>query len=280
MKKYSVLMEPKNTPFESVDPASLPVKRIWLYLVRQEHILPVFVRHIFASCDQQQTGSGLLAVSNTRELQEMDIGALLDDPENVKLSSWMFSRAELDDNDDYQLLIESGRQTATANFAYFFQVYKRQVNGIRRLDAHPTMPYYVSGSSDGSIRLWEWKVGQPLFTHRIAGQFAKVTKVLFSYNGSKFASVDSDGILCLWQATQGMQFKKPFFNQKCHSKLAADVRFLGATSSVLVTAGVSLADENIALWDTLMPQAKALIHSWTAHPEGATSVLYLSAHQV
>lgn len=39
----------------------------------------------------------------------------------------------------------------------------------------------------------------------------QVTKVLFSYNGSKFASVDNDGILCLWQATQGSPVKKPFF---------------------------------------------------------------------
>lgn len=94
----------------------------------------------------------------------------------------------------------------------------------------------VSGSSDGSIRLWEWGVGQPFFTPRIAGQYAKVcfllipkvclgwgyklltifslcqvTKVLFSCNGSKFASVDNDGILCLWQTTQGLPIKKPFF---------------------------------------------------------------------
>ncbi|VDO12560.1 unnamed protein product [Brugia timori] len=85
-----------------------------------------------------------------------------------------------------------------------------------------------------------------------------------------------------------MPVKKPFFvsffiadntNQKCHSKSAADVRFLGSASSVLVTAGLSLSDENISLWDTLMPQSKALIHSWTAHPEGATSVIYLSSCQ-
>lgn len=36
----------------------------------------------------------------------------------------------------------------------------------------------VSGSSDGSIRLWEWGVGQPFFTPRIAGQYAKVCFLL------------------------------------------------------------------------------------------------------
>ncbi|KAL3982356.1 RAVE protein 1 C terminal family protein [Acanthocheilonema viteae] len=323
LKKYSVLTETNNTPFECVDPSVLPVKRIWLYLVRQDHILPLFIKHIFGFGDQQEESMvregatelenrdtvnvfkivqrehepiasfccsevrpGWLVVSNTRELQEMDITALLDNAENLKLSSWLFNRTELDvaldgtkrdvfkDNDDYQLITENGLQATTIN-----TMYKRQVNGIRRLDSHPTMPYYVSGSSDGSIRMWEWGVGQPFFTPRIAGQYAKVTKVLFSFNGSKFASVDNDGILCLWQTTQGLPIKKPFFNQKCHSKSAADVRFLGSTSSVLVTAGLSLSDENINLWDTLMPQSKALIHSWTTHPEGATSVMYLSSYQ-
>ncbi|VDK77572.1 unnamed protein product, partial [Litomosoides sigmodontis] len=324
LKKYGVLTETNNTPFECADRSALPVKRIWLYLIRQDHILPLFVKHIFGFGDQQEESSflregvtglenkgavnvfkivqrehepiaafccsevrpGWLVVSNTRELQEMDISSLLDNVENLKLSSWLFNRTELDvaldgtkrdifkDNDDYQLITESGLQTTVIN-----TMYKRQVNGIRRLDSHPTMPYYVSGSSDGSIRLWEWGVGQPCFTPRIAGQYAKVTKVLFSCNGSKFASVDNDGILCLWQTTQGLPIKKPFFNQKCHSKSAADVRFIGSTSSVLVTAGLSISDENISLWDTLMPQSKALIHSWTTHPEGATSVMYLSSYQ-
>uniref|UniRef100_A0A915Q0C7 RAVE complex protein Rav1 C-terminal domain-containing protein n=1 Tax=Setaria digitata TaxID=48799 RepID=A0A915Q0C7_9BILA len=318
LKKYNVLMEANNTPFECVDPSALPVKRIWRYLIRQDHILPLFVRHIFGLGDQQvenvngegvsvlenrntvsvfkivqrdhepiaafccsEIRPGWLVVSNTRELQEMNIATLLDDAENLKLSSWMFSRAELDvaldetkkdvfkDNDDYQLITENGLQTTSMNtvstFKYFFLSFDEAED--------------VSGSSDGSIRLWEWGVGQPFFTPRIAGQYAKVTKVLFCCNGSKFASVDNDGILCLWQATQGLPIKKPFFNQKCHSKSAADVRFLGSTSSVLVTAGSSLSDENVSLWDTLMPQSKALIHSWTAHPEGATSVVYLSSYQ-
>ncbi|KAK6110658.1 RAVE protein 1 C terminal family protein [Brugia pahangi] len=338
LNKYAVLMETNNTPFEYADLSVLPVKRIWLYLIRQDHILPLFIKHIFGFADQQnesflregvgelessdavnvfkivqrehepiaafccsEVRPGWLVVSNTRELQEMDITALLNDAKNLKLSAWLFNRTELDvaldgtkrdvfkDNDDYQLITENGQQTTSVNTMTPFivdrsrkaliKMYKRQVNGIRRLDSHPTMPYYVSGSSDGSIRLWEWGVGQPFFTPRIAGQYAKVTKVLFCCNGSKFASVDNDGILCLWQATPGLPVKKPFFNQKCHSKSAADVRFLGSASSVLVTAGLSLSDENISLWDTLMPQSKALIHSWTAHPEGATSVMYLSSCQ-
>jgi hypothetical protein len=59
--------------------------------------------------------------------------------------------------------------------------------------------------------LWEWNKDQCLFTARVAGQFAKVTKLTFAVNGNKFAAVDGDGHLCIWQATQQMQTKKPFF---------------------------------------------------------------------
>lgn len=43
--------------------------------------------------------------------------------------------------------------------------------------------------------LWEWNVDQPIFTARVASQFAKVTKLAFAMNGNKFASVDGDGHL-------------------------------------------------------------------------------------
>uniref|UniRef100_A0A9J2PHZ4 RAVE complex protein Rav1 C-terminal domain-containing protein n=1 Tax=Ascaris lumbricoides TaxID=6252 RepID=A0A9J2PHZ4_ASCLU len=325
LRKYRTLIEPGNTPFESDEPAALPVRRLWAYLVRQEHLTRIFIRYIFGAKGQleeervkpegtstdseqsmvpgafkiiqrehepiaafacSQVKPGWIVVSTTRELQEMDISSFFDEWKNSSSSSWLTNRTELDialndikkdplkDNDDYQLLMDSGRRTASANF-----LLKRQVGGIRRMDSHPSLPYYLSGSSDGSIRLWEWGVGQPLFTPRVAGQYAKVTKVIFSANGNKLAAVDGDGLLSLWQASHGLPIRKPFFNQKCHSKSAADVKFVGSSSSVLVTAGLSSGDQNVALWDTLMPQSKAMVHNWIAHPEGASSIMYLQGQQ-
>ena len=94
---------------------------------------------------------------------------------------------------------------------YSFQLFKRMIPGIRRIDSHPTAPFYVTGSTDGSIRVWEWGVGQPVYTARVAGQYAKVSKITFSCNGNKFAAVDGDGMLCLWQASLATDQKKPFF---------------------------------------------------------------------
>ncbi|EYB84442.1 hypothetical protein Y032_0316g2289 [Ancylostoma ceylanicum] len=158
-------------------------------------------------------------------------------------------------------------------------MFKRTISGIRRIDSHPTAPFYVTGSSDGSIRVWEWSVGQPVYTARVAGQHAKVAKISFSCNGNKFAAVDGDGLMCLWQASHSTEHKKPFFSQRCHNKSASDVRFVGHSSSVLVTAGASSGEFNLALWDTLLPQSRALVHSWVAHPEGATVAMYMPNQQ-
>jgi len=184
-------------------------------------------------------------------------------------------RDTLRDNDDYQMITESTKSKVQGS-SY---LRKRPISGVRRLESHPTLPYYISGSTDGSILVWEWGVEQPLFTARVAGQYAKVSKLAFALNGNKFAAVDGDGLLCLWQASHSTTTRKPFFSQRCHTKVAADVKFLGQTSSLLATAGHSTGDANICLWDTLMPQAKALVHSFVGHSDGATCLVYLANSQ-
>ncbi|CAB3399146.1 unnamed protein product [Caenorhabditis bovis] len=326
MKKYSVIVKPNNTPFESDDKKVQPIQRLWAFLVREDHLQEIFIKYIFAQqcqmenatnridiltgvdqhqtlpeafkiiqkdnepivafgCNQESPG-GYIVVSNGRELQEMDISDIFED--QLDKTSWMWNRAELDmnnihrkrdpirDNDDYQLFTETIPSTNPRNTNV---ILKRNVAGVRRIDSHPTAPFYVTGSSDGSIRVWKWGGREVVYTARVAGQHAKVSKISFSCNGNKFAAVDGDGMLCLWQASQSTEQRKPFFSQRCHNKSASDVRFLGHSSSVLVTAGSSSLDYNLGLWDTLLPQNRALVHSWVAHTEGATCAMYLPCQQ-
>ncbi|VDK48568.1 unnamed protein product [Cylicostephanus goldi] len=341
-KKYAVVTEKNNTPFESEDPRAGPLQRLWSYMVHQDHLQHLFVRHIFVAQGQQeqpperndtlagienqplpdafkiiqkdsepivafacnQEKPGWLVVSTGRELQEMDISGIFEESNNA--TSWLYNRTELDmnfltsrrdplkENDDYQLFTEGAQQTqgpktATMPITPWIidrsrmglqKMFKRAVNGIRRIDSHPTAPLYVTGSSDGSIRVWEWSAGAPVYTARVAGQHAKVAKISFSCNGNKFAAVDGDGLMCLWQASHSTEHKKPFFSQRCHNKSASDVRFVGHSSSVLITAGASSGEFNLGLWDTLLPQSRALVHSWVAHPEGATVAMYIPNQQV
>jgi WD40 repeat protein len=137
----------------------------------------------------------------------------------------------------------------------------------------------VSGAGDGSVRLWEWGVGQPLSTPRAAGTYAKCTQVRFAGNGAQLAVTDGDGALCLWHtsAHSTAELRRPFFvrvhvharaqthtyaqNYVCHSKGAVDVAFMGECCSLLATAGYGSADHNVALWDTLLPPHRSLVHS-------------------
>uniref|UniRef100_A0A914EHD8 Uncharacterized protein n=1 Tax=Acrobeloides nanus TaxID=290746 RepID=A0A914EHD8_9BILA len=238
-----------------------------------------------------------IVVSTGREIQEIVMDPIFD--RQNKIDSGLNNRVELDialekmvrdpirDNDDYQLIIDDGKSKQTSlsykitpfivdrSRVALRKLRKRTFGGVRRLESHPTLPNYVSGASDGSIYLWEWGAEQPVFTARAAGQYAKVNKLTFSHHGNKFAAVDGDGLLCIWNATQSAVHRKPFFSQKCHTKMASDVKFLGQASTLLVTAGNSSGDQNVILWDTLMPQAKVVVHSFVGHSDGATCVVYL-----
>ena len=77
----------------------------------------------------------------------------------------------------------------------------------------------MSGAGDGSVRLWEWGVGQPMCTPRAAGQYAKCTQVRFATNGAQLAMTDGDGALCLWHTSThhggDSDLRRPFFVSCC-----------------------------------------------------------------
>lgn len=54
LRKYRVLLEPRNTPFECDDRIMLPVRRLWSYLVRQNHLMQIFIRHIFRRKEEEE----------------------------------------------------------------------------------------------------------------------------------------------------------------------------------------------------------------------------------
>lgn len=325
LHKYRTILDSDNTPFSNSNRRADPVKRLWLYLVSQEHLMDGFIRYIFKArnyarqdsvsdgtassgygssaneilriCQREldpitafavsQAHFGWLVVSTPRELQEIDIVSSLTsshdwlaDPTEVDLASNDMTRDPLKDNDDYILISpkERARDSISGRSGSF--LCKRNVPGVRRLESHPTLPYYISGSNDGSVRLWEFGVNQALFNARPANQFSKVTRTRFNAQGNKFGITDSDGFVSLWQLSYGMTMKKPFMNVKCHAKTAADFTFLGNSSSLLATAGYATGDANVALWDTLLPLNKSLIHTWTCHPEGSTTLMYVPQQQI
>jgi WD40 repeat protein len=156
---------------------------------------------------------------------------------------------------------------------------KRQTMGVRRMGAHPHLPYYLSGAQDGSVRLWEWGHPQCIAVARQPGSFPKVSKVMFNAQGNKFGVSDGEGSMCLWQVGLGVNMNRPYLNLKCHNKSMSEFTFVGS-ASLLATAGHSSEGRNVALWDTLLPQKNALVQGFSCHGDGASAVLYSAKHQV
>lgn len=49
LKKYNVLIESDNSPFEYEAKGIKPVRRLWKFLVKQEELSTYFIKYIFSS---------------------------------------------------------------------------------------------------------------------------------------------------------------------------------------------------------------------------------------
>ncbi|XP_008287374.1 dmX-like protein 1 isoform X2 [Stegastes partitus] len=153
---------------------------------------------------------------------------------------------------------------------------KRNINNVRRMTSHPTLPYYLTGAQDGSVRMFEWGHSQQIICFRSPGN-SRVTRIRFNHQGNKFGIVDADGGLSLWQTNTSGNTPKPYLTLQCHNKTAHDFVFVGS-SSLIATAGLSTDNRNVCLWDTLVTPANSLVHAFCCHESGAT-VLSMAPRQ-
>uniref|UniRef100_A0A671L0G7 DmX-like protein 1 n=1 Tax=Sinocyclocheilus anshuiensis TaxID=1608454 RepID=A0A671L0G7_9TELE len=155
---------------------------------------------------------------------------------------------------------------------------KRNINNVRRMTSHPTLPYYLTGAQDGSVRMFEWGHSQQITCFRSPGN-SRVTRIHFNYQGNKFGIVDADGALSLWQTSTSGNAPKPYLTLQCHNKTANDFVFVGS-SSLIATAGLSTDNRNVCLWDTLVTPAYSLVHGFSCHESGSTVLALASKQQL
>ncbi|XP_067270720.1 dmX-like protein 1 [Pseudorasbora parva] len=238
-----------------------------------------------------------LVIASTHDIQELDVSSIL----ATQVLTWIDDEAEAEvkGTDDFLVVhsrddlgslhgstpythsspgtpinmpwlggLQTGRGAAV--------LIKRNITNVRRMTSHPTLPYYLTGAQDGSVRMFEWGHSQQITCFRSPGN-CRVTRIRFNYQGNKFGIVDADGALSLWQTSTSGNTPKPYLTLQCHNKTANDFVFVGS-SSLIATAGLSTDNRNVCLWDTLVTPAYSLVHAFSCHESGAT-VLALGSKQ-
>ncbi|KAK2899244.1 hypothetical protein Q8A67_010662 [Cirrhinus molitorella] len=240
-----------------------------------------------------------LVVASTHDIQELDVSSIL----ATQILTWIDDENETEVKGTDDFLVVHARDDFTTlhgttpythsspgtpiNMPWLGGVQtgrgaavliKRNINNVRRMTSHPTLPYYLTGAQDGSVRMFEWGHSQQITCFRSPGN-TRVTRIRFNYQGNKFGIVDADGALSLWQTSTSGNPPKPYLTLQCHNKTANDFVFVGS-SSLIATAGLSTDNRNVCLWDTLVTPAYSLVHAFSCHESGSTVLALASKQQL
>jgi hypothetical protein len=113
---------------------------------------------------------------------------------------------------------------------------RRPVQGTRRIESHPMLPYYLTGTSSGMACMWECSHPRALAIHRSLG--SKVTRVHFNHFGSKYG-VAADGKLHLFQFGMNTASSSEAYQiVECYKRTLNDFVFV-SSSSFIASAGLS-----------------------------------------
>jgi len=113
------------------------------------------------------------------------------------------------------------------------------MEGINSVDFSPDGKIIVSGSKDGTVKLWDTTIGKHLKTLR--EHVWDVNSVCFSLDGRIIASGSAYGTLRLWNATTGKHLKK----LRGHTAGINSVCF--SPDSTIIASGSK--DGTVRLWD-------------------------------
>ncbi|NXC27642.1 DMXL1 protein, partial [Campylorhamphus procurvoides] len=160
-----------------------------------------------------------IAIASSHDIQELDVSAIL----ATQIYTWVDDDVEIENKGADDFLVIHARDdlvnvqgttpythsnpgtpinmpwlgsTQTGRGASV--MLKKAINNVRRMASHPTLPYYLTGAQDGSVRMFEWGHAQQITCFRSGGN-SRVTRMRFNYQGNKFGIVDADGYISLYQ---------------------------------------------------------------------------------
>ncbi|KAL3008820.1 hypothetical protein AAZX31_07G052800 [Glycine max] len=148
----------------------------------------------------------------------------------------------------------------------------------RALSSHPMRPFFLVGSSNTHIYLWEFNKDKATATYGVLPAanvpppyaLASISALQFDHFGHRFASAALDGTVCTWQLEVGGRSNvRPTESSLCFNGHASDVTYFSSSGSIIAVAGYSSNGVNVVIWDTLAPpttsRASILCHEGGAH---------------
>ncbi|KAK4411525.1 DmX-like protein 1 [Sesamum angolense] len=146
----------------------------------------------------------------------------------------------------------------------------------RAFASHPSRPFFLVGSSNTHIYLWEFNKDVATATYGVLPAanvpppyaLASVSAVQFDHFGHRFVTAALDGTVCTWQLEVGGRSNvHPTESSVCFNNHTADVTYVTASGSIVAAAGYSSNGVNVVVWDTLAPpttsQASIMCHEAT-----------------
>lgn len=150
----------------------------------------------------------------------------------------------------------------------------------RAFSSHPMRPFFLVGSSNTHIYLWEFNKDKATATYGVLPAanvpppyaLASISALQFDHFGHRFASAALDGTVCTWQLEVGGRSNvRPTESSLCFNGQASDVTYVSSSGSIIAVAGYSSNNVNVVIWDTLAPPSTSRA-SILCHEGGARSL--------
>lgn len=150
----------------------------------------------------------------------------------------------------------------------------------RAFSSHPSRPFFLVGSSNTHVYLWEFGKNTATATYGVLPAanvpppyaLASISAVRFDHCGQRFATAALDGTVCTWQLEVGGRSNvRPTESSLCFNNYTSDVMYVTASGSIVAAAGYSSNNVNVVIWDTLAPPTTSRA-SIMCHEGGARSL--------
>ncbi|XP_076917566.1 uncharacterized protein LOC143577690 isoform X1 [Bidens hawaiensis] len=150
----------------------------------------------------------------------------------------------------------------------------------RAFSSHPSRPFFLVGSSNTHVYLWEFGKSTATATYGVLPAanvpppyaLASISAVHFDHCGQRFATAALDGTVCTWQLEVGGRSNvRPTESSLCFNNYTSDVTYVTSSGSIVAAAGYSSNNVNVVIWDTLSPPTTSRA-SIMCHEGGARSI--------